>query len=133
MIPKVQDDLKNDFQFEELPTNTFKLHIEQDKMYGFVDGLEAMKQAIYLILSIERYEYLILSWNYGVELADLFGQPVPFVLPELKRRISEALLQDDRITDVDEFAFDVMKGKVHCTFKAHTIFGEVEAEKVVNI
>ncbi len=133
MIPNTNDDLKNDFELEELPTNTFKLNIEEEKIYGYSDNLEAMKQAIYLILNIERYEYLILSWNYGIELADLFGQPIPFVLPELERRITEALMQDSRITSVEDFEFDVKKGKVFCTFKVYTIFGEIESEKVVNV
>lgn len=133
MIPNTNDDLRNDFEFEELPTNTFKLNIEDDKVYGFNDGLEAMKQAIYLILNVERYEYLIFSWNYGIELADLFGKSITFVLPELERRITEALVQDSRITSVEDFDFEVKKNKVFCTFKVKTIFGEINAERVVNI
>ena len=45
------------------------------------------------------------SWDYGVELADLFGEPVSYVCPELERRITEALLQDGRIEGVDGFSF----------------------------
>lgn len=133
MIPNTNDDLKNDFQFEELPTNTFRLNIEENKIYGYSDNLEAMKQAIYLILNIERYDYLIYSWNYGIELADLFGQPIPFVLPELERRITEALLQDSRITSVEDFEFQVKKNKVFCTFRVYTIFGDIEIEKMVDM
>ena len=84
-------------------------------------------------MNIERYEYLIYSWNYGIELNDLYGQPIPFVLPELKRRITEALLQDTRITGVDNFSFETTKGKVHAIFTVSTIYGDVEAEKVVNV
>lgn len=133
MIPSTNNDLKNDFEFEELPTKTFALHTDEDKIYGFTNGIEAMKQAVYLILGIERYEYLIYSWNYGVELADLFGQPIPFVLPELERRITEALLQDSRITSVEDFEFDVKRNKVFCTFKVYTIFGKIDSEKAVNV
>lgn len=133
MIPQTENELKNDFEFEELPTNTFKLNDSYNQIYGFTDGLEAMKQAIYLILNIERYEYLIFSWNYGVELADLFGEPIPFVMAELERRISEALLQDDRITSVEDFEFDSERNKVFCKFKVYTIYGEIETEKVVNV
>lgn len=100
---------------------------------GNVDGLEAMKQAVYLVLSIERYKYVIYDWNYGVEIADLFGKPIPFVLPELKRRISEALLMDTRITAVDGFVFETVRGKVLAAFTVHTIFGDIEAEKEVAV
>lgn len=133
MIPVLNDDLRNDFKYAELPTLTYKLNLDTNTIAGTVDGLEAMKQAIYIILNTERYEHVIHSWEYGVELQDLFGQPIPFVLSEIKRRISEALTQDSRITDVDAFSFGTKKGKVHATFTVHTIFGDVEAEKVVDV
>ncbi len=133
MLPAVNDDLQKDFEIEEETSHTYKLDLDNSTIAGYVDDLEAMKQAIYLILNIERYEYLIYSWNYGIELADLFGQPTSFVLPELKRRITEALVQDSRILGVDNFSFETNKGKVHATFTVHTIFGDVEAERVVTI
>jgi hypothetical protein len=133
MLPAVNDDLQKDFEIEEETSHTYKLDLNNSTIAGYVDDLEAMKQAIYLILNIERYEYLIYSWNYGIELNDLYGQPIPFVLPELKRRITEALVQDSRILGVDNFSFETNKGKVHATFTVHTIFGDVEAERVVTI
>lgn len=133
MIPAVNDDLQRDFEFEEETSNTYKINLDESIIAGYVDEHEAMVQAIYLILNIERYEHLIYSWDYGIELIDLFGQPIPFVLPELKRRITEALMQDTRITGVDNFSFETNKGKVHATFTVSTIFGDIEAEKVVTI
>ncbi len=133
MIPSVNTDLQIDFEIETQPSYTHRINLDEGSIMGFADGLESMKQAIYLILNIERYSYLIYSWNYGIELSDLFGQPIPFVLPELKRRITEALTQDERIESVDAFLFEVKKDKVHVTFTAHTIFGDVDAEKVVSI
>jgi len=133
LIPKVNDDLQNDFEYEELPSKTFKLNISDQVIAGNTDELEAMKQAIYLILNIERYDNLIYSWNYGVELQDLFGKEINYVLPELKRRITEALLQDSRITNVTNFNFEKSGKKVHVTFTAVTIFGEVQTERVVNV
>lgn len=133
MIPTVNDDLQTDFEYEEKTSRSFKLNISKNTVGGFVDDLEAVKQAIYLILSIQRYENIIYSWNYGIELVDLIGQPISFVLPELKRRITEALIQDSRISAVSNFSFENIKGKVHTTFTVSTIFGDVETGKVVNI
>jgi hypothetical protein len=133
MIPAVNDDLQTDFEFEEETSNTYKMNLNDSTIAGYVDEREAMVQAIYLILNIERYEHLIYSWDYGIELIDLFGQPIPFVLPELKRRITEALTQDSRIQSVDAFSFETNKGKVHARFTVSTIFGDIEAEKVVTI
>lgn len=40
---------------------------------------------------------------------------------------------DERIESVDNFEFNISKkGEVLITFTAHTIFGDVVAEKVVN-
>ena len=101
-------------------------------MQGYVDGLEAMRQAVYKVLLTERYQYPMYSWDYGVELADLFGEPVSYVCPELERRITEALLQDGRIEGVDGFSFSFpQKGTVHVSFTVHTIFGDIEAEREV--
>ncbi len=134
MIPGVNGFLQEDFEIEEQPSKTYKMYLEQEVINGFTDGLDAMKQTIYMILNTERYQYIIYSWNYGIELDDLFGEPITYVCPELERRITEALTQDERILSVDAFSFDVsVKGVVHVTFTAHTIFGEVDAEKVVNI
>lgn len=135
MIPKTENaiNLTDEIQFESPPSKTFSLNVEKEKFNGYIDHIEAMKQAIYLILNIERYENIIYSWNYGVELSDLFGQDKYFVMAELPRRISEALLQDDRIREVKDFDFDI-KGKViNCTFTVVTIYGEIETEKVVKI
>ena len=84
-------------------------------------------------MNIERYEHLIYSWNYGIELADLFGQPISFCIPEIKRRITEALMQDSRITGVDEFSFEHKRGKVFNLHGSHNFNGNIEAEKVVEI
>jgi len=132
MIPVV-DDLVKDFEIEEQPSKAFKINFDNYRMIGFIDGIDAVAQAVYLILNTERYEHVIFSWNYGVELVDLFGQPIPFVLPEIKRRITEALLQDDRIESVENFNFEVNKRQVHVTFNIQTIFGVINAEKAVNV
>jgi len=133
MIPQTSVDLRRDFVFKELPSKTYKLNIDSNNIIGFTDGLDAMRQAIFLMLNIERFEYLIYSWNYGIELKDLFGKPMPFVLSDLQRRITEALKQDTRILDVLDFDFSVDGRKVYVTFTVKTIFGDIDAEKVVDV
>lgn len=133
MIPSTNTILSQDLEVETLPSKNYKMQIEHDVINGFCDELEAMKQVVFKILNTERYQYIIYSWDYGIELLDLYGEPVTYVCPELERRITEALVQDDRIDSVDSFAFDVLeKRTVKVTFTVHTIFGGIEAEKVVN-
>lgn len=124
----------NAIEIKTQPSLNYKMNLDRETVNGMCDKQEAMKQVIYKILNTERYKYLIYSWNYGIELEDLFGRPAKAVTGELERRITEALIQDDRINSVDSFAFDTSKRhKVAATFTAHTIFGDIEAESEVTI
>ena len=100
---------------------------------GTIDEIQAVEQAVFLILNTERYEWLIHSWDYGVELHNLIGKDVEYCIPEIERRVREALLQDDRITAVQNFEFTVNKKKVLTTFTVVSIFGEINAELGVEI
>ena len=132
MIPQGAGEI-NIQDYAEPTSRTYKLNIDRETIAGYIDGKEAMIQAIYLILNIERYDYLIYSWNYGIELKDLFGQPTFYVMAELERRITEALTADSRVTGVDNFEITREGKKVHAKFTVHTIFGDLEGEKVVTI
>lgn len=133
MIPSMNFILSQEIKVESQPSKNHKMKIEHNVINGYCDGLEAIQQVIYKILNTERYKYIIYSWNYGIELLDLYGEPVTYVCPELQRRIEEALIQDDRIKSVDGFEFDVSeKRTVKTTFTVHTIYGDIQAEKVVN-
>ncbi len=115
------------------PSLTYKMRTEELSICGNTDGLDAVRQSIFKILQTERYKYLIYSGNYGIELEDLFGEPVSYVCPELERRITEALLWDERIESVTNFHFDFpKKGVVHVTFEVGSVFGNVSGEKEVN-
>lgn len=116
-----------------IPSLTWRINEERAEARGTVDELEAVKQAIHKILQTERYRYAIYDWNYGIELEELYGKNVTYVIPELKKRIEDALLADDRITAVTDFSFQQEKGSVTAAFLVHTIFGEVTAERTVDI
>lgn len=134
MIPSNDTLLKTNLEIVTPPSKTYKIDIDRNVIFGHCDGIEAMIQAIYKILNTERYQYIIYSWDYGIELYDLYGKRVDYVCAELQRRVQEALLQDDRIKYVDEFQFDTSKkGVVNATFIVHTIFGDIEGQKAVTI
>ena len=132
MIPN-NDGLLLDFELEDQASKTYRLDIDKNIIVGTCDNLESVKQAIYLMLSIERFEWIIYSWNYGVELSNLFGKSISYVLPEIKRRVTECLLEDDRITSVSDFNFETSKNVVHATFTVHTIYGNIETGVDVNV
>lgn len=126
-------DIKN-LEVVKQPSLQHKMNIDGKFVAGKCDGKEGLKQAVYKILLTERYENVIYSRNYGVELKDLFGQPVKTVIALIESRIKEALLQDDRITDVDGFIFDTsQKHKVSVTFTVHSELGDFEVLKEVAV
>ena len=135
MIPAAVGFLQKNFEVEEQPSKTYAMDLEnEDTVKGYTDGQEAMRQAIYKILMTERYKYVMYPWSYGIELADLFGEPMTFVIPEVERRIREALTADDRISAVTDFEHDTSTPHVlHTTFQVHTIFGTMQADREVNI
>lgn len=133
MIPSATGFLAGDFELSTQPSKTYRMDLDGSTTVGYVDGLEAMKQVVFKILNTERYKYPMYSWNYGVEFADLIGEPVTFVCPELQRRITEALTWDERVTSVSDFKFDLSKkGSVAVSFIVHTIYGSLDEEQEVN-
>ena len=115
------------------PEITFRL--EEDKTgraQGLTDGIDAARQAIRLILHTERFRYEIFSFNYGTELESLIGTGDSFLFPEIKRRVTEALLVDDRVTGTSDFQFARVRTRVSVTFTVHTIFGDMEQSLLIH-
>lgn len=130
MVPEGTKEAK-EFIIETQPSTTYGISFERKRMKEFVKEKEAIKQAILKILGTERYEYCIYSWNYGIELVELFGKPRDYVYAEIERRITEALMQDDRIKKLKDFKLK-QKGKaIEVIFTAETNFGSIEIEKEV--
>lgn len=133
MVPKNTFTINNDFKVYEQPSYTFKLNYQNENFQGFVDELEAVKQAVYLILNIERYQYLIYDWNYGVEFSDLLGCEKNYAAAQIERRITDALLQDERIQAVENFEFEYGKNNITSYFLVKTNFGDFETQRQVEI
>lgn len=107
--------------------------VYKTRIKGYVDNLSALEQTIYFILGTERYQFPIYSWDYGVELKDLFGKPTSYVISEIPRRIKEALMYDERIKDVTDFEFDKNGKKLHVTFKVVSEYGDIKTDLEVSI
>ena len=133
MIPQTGDDLRQDFTFITLPSRTLKMDHDYKTITGTIDQIQAVEQAVFLILTTERYQWLIFSWDYGVELQNLIGKDPEYCIPEIERRIREALLQDGRITAVENFQFELNKRKVLTTFTVISIYGEFTTTLEVDI
>ncbi len=127
------EDIAEEFEISAGPSLTYAMNPERNIFVGKADDAEAVQQAVLKILNTERYEHEIYSWDYGVEFADLYGAPMPYAMSEVKQRITEALLRDDRIESVDGFAIELSgKRSLHVAFTVSTKQGdEFESEREV--
>ncbi|MDF2934968.1 MAG: hypothetical protein K0Q90_341 [Paenibacillaceae bacterium] len=112
----------------EQPSRTWRLDADTGRIAGKIDGLEAVKQAVYKILLTERYAYMAYSFDYGVELWSLMGQSPAYAQSELRRRIAEALLQDSRIGNVRDFQFQYAGDTMTVRFTVETSAGTFDQE-----
>lgn len=126
------DDLILDFEDDVVEnTQTFELNMKQNVVGGKIDELTALKQSIYLMLTIESDQYIIYPYTYGIKTIDLIGKPYYYVMAVFPERVKETLLSDDRITDVSDFEFTIDGNKLNVKFIVHSIYGELEEETVV--
>lgn len=131
MIPKTNGFIDSLQPSVEYRNKTYRIDNHNKNISGFVDGVEALKQTIYGILNTERYEYLIYSFDYGVELQSLIGEDMEYVKIDIHRRIEEALKQDNRILSVDKP--EIISEGDTLTYKAvvNSIYGDINIEKEV--
>ena len=118
-------------EIAQLPSRTYRLDNATNRIVGMTDGLDAVKQAAQLILETERFEHLIYSGNYGREFSGLLGRESAFVQAELYRRIRAALMQDDRIRDVQDIQITVMGDEASALFTVVSQYGSFEMTKGV--
>lgn len=114
----------------QMPTRTYK--ISNGRVNGWIDDLEAMRQAVEKILLTERFEWVIYSDNYGIEIQDLIGNEFDLIQSEIERVVSEALLADERIESVDNFDLQQTdRSSLLFSFTVLTVFGEINMEQEV--
>ena len=112
-------------------TRTYK--VIDNSVSGYIDELEALEQAINNVLNTEKYTYPIYSFDYGIELENLLGKDLEYIKIELKRRIEDCLLEDERIISVSDFSFNQDGDSLYCSFNVISIYGEISIDKEVDI
>lgn len=130
MLPEINNINQLD---SKMPSFTYNINRNTNRISGYIDNKDAIIQAIYLILQTERYESLIYNWYYGVEIDNLIGKNRDYVSSELKRIIREALLEDDRILEVRDFKMQYTDNIATIKFLVETNIGDIEIGWEVNV
>lgn len=129
--PFEEDDLEDGVQVYR----TYKMDFSRKRIGGFVDGEEAVAQAIWKILSTTRFAHLIYDDQYGCDFFNKIndaGLTQDFIEADMPAMIEDALLYDERITGVSDFSYKILSGdSIYVSFTAETIYGNLELEGVV--
>ena len=137
MIPESPDYISegiNTESYEILPAKTFKIDWVNKRIIGIIDDRDAVIQFIRKVLSTDKYAYEIYDWYYGNELLKLVGQSYDYVVARIPNVFKEALLVDDRITDVRDFVFTkVALDAVLVSCYVDTVYGAIKYEQEVII
>lgn len=122
-----------DSSTEAVPTKTPYIDWETGRMYGYVDGIEAMKQHVKKTLLTPRFKCIIYDNQYGSEVDNLIRGDMDYELIQVEaiRVIQDALLCDKRITDVYDFDFLQNKDDMRVRFSVDTVYGTLHGQEVI--
>ncbi len=128
LLPDLIDLSLFDAETAYYPTRTYKK--SGNRISGYVDGKGAIEQAIEKLLSTERYSTPIYNGDYGVELEELIGLDINFVRADIKRRIVEALSEDNRVLEISNFVLTRQNfNELLVTFTVETVEGITDIER----
>lgn len=119
---------------EEQPSLTYRLDLENGRIAGRIDKLEAVNQAIRKAIITPRFKCLIYDNQYGCEaegavIAKDAGREYMEAVTE--GFVKDALRPDTRILSVYDFQFEFKEDRAYVFFRADTIFGETQIEEVI--
>lgn len=116
------------------PSRTYRIDDVSHRVVGIIDGITAVRQAMLKILNTERYSRVIYSGEYGVELERFIGKDYSFVSADLQRVLLEAVMSDDRISGVTDFAITPLsKDSVLVSVRIQTVEGIVDINTEVTV
>ncbi len=124
-------DIDNFEEKESIPTRTPYID-ENGHFNSYCDDIKAMAQAVKLALLTPRFRLIAFDSNYGSELDTLQKCNYDDLVfeSEAKRRVKDALLCDERITDVYDFKFLQNDDTKIIKFSVDTIYGTLERQEV---
>lgn len=127
-----EDEDEYDFQNKKMPSKTYYMDTKNKVIVGTCDMEDALKQALDKVLNTEFDQYVIYD-DYGIELQDLIGMDLDYVQCEIKDRIREAVLNDDRFDSVDNFEFKKSGRKLQVSFVVTAEEEQIESEVEMDV
>lgn len=120
---------------EEKPTKTYGLNIDEGRIIGNVDGIDALRIYIRKTLITPRFRCLIYSNNYGSEINSMLvaNSWDREIAKKMLPKLIENALTDSRIESVDDFSFIDTENALQVSFMAHTVYGDIPIKEMMQI
>lgn len=112
-----------------LPNRTYQLDLDNGRIVGFVDGMEALRQAAKKALYTPRFDCLAYDDQYGSEIKSLLGNKNvtrEYIEAEMEFILKDTLCQDGRITDIHDLDMSFDSDEAQFSFVMDTILGNTE-------
>lgn len=126
VLPTSSIDITGGINFQSQPSLSWYINKNTNRIEGTADGQAAVRQAVEIILNVERFRWQIYQPYSGMEWNGLIGQNPDYVGAELQRRIIDALTVDDRVTGISDYEYTVDGSTLSATFTVNTVYGDFE-------
>lgn len=127
MLPASDIDLSQGVVFQDQPSLTWIADPVTHRIRGRGDGWEAVRQAVEIILHVERFRWQIYTPNFGTDYDGLLGTEPGYAASELQRRLEDAFLPDNRILGITDFQWTFSGVSLTAAFTVRTVFGDVSS------
>lgn len=124
-LPENVMNISQGVTFTEYPSYTWYVNPKTGRISGMADGFAAVKQAVEILFSVERFLWQIYSPNFGMEWEGLVGQNPGYVALEIQRRAKDAICTDSRMTEITDFSYEVNGENLTVEFTVQTVYGPV--------
>ena len=125
VLPTSSINISGGVSFQNQPSLSWYINKETNRIEGTVDGQAAVRQAVEIILNVERFRWQIYRPYSGMEWDGLIGQDPGYVGAELQRRGIDALTVDDRVTGISDYDYTVDGSSLSAVFTVNTVYGSI--------
>lgn len=133
MLPQSNIDLSRGIVFQDQPSLTWIADPVTNRLRGRGDNWEAVRQAVEVIVNVERFKWQIYTPNFGTDYDGLLGTEPGYAASELRRRLEDAFLPDNRILGIKDYTYSFKDVSLTVTFTALTVFGDVPGSMEVKL
>ncbi|MCY7500686.1 DUF2634 domain-containing protein [Bacillus pumilus] len=129
------EDMDEDEEDVVESSTTYRIDFESGRLTNEkINGLDAIRQFVYMALRTERYSHAIYSHDVGCEVQEAVSDEEStdeYKEMEIPRLIEEALLVDERIESVQDFEITKEGATFKVVFNVVTDEGTLEIEEVI--